>query len=316
MRALAYIFIFISSLLSAQDKIPVGNYVSSGGVVDLVYKDSKIYSATTASCVDIFDYDTKTLIQKIQVGQIEDFMGDLVDSKVYSVDISDDNILILSQDKKGFRRVHLHKNGKTELLFDHTHSLAVAKAKFLNNGTILLGLLSNELISYDIDKKKKNWVVQVSQAKFSDFVLNESKTEAVVADESGNLKIYSTKDGKRINILEGQNLDNVFQVDYKSGVIATAGQDRRMVVYTPKMNSSYYVESDFLIYSVGLSPNAAYAAYACDEDNNICVVKTSTKSRVGKFGSNNMTLTKILFINNNEFLAASDDKVINLYSIK
>ena len=29
-----------------------------------------------------------------------------------------------------------------------------------------------------------------------------------------------------------------------------------------------------------------------------------------------MTLTKIVFVDENEFLAASDDRVINLYSVK
>lgn len=248
--------------------------------------------------------------------KIIDFAGDLVHSKVYSVDVIEDKILILSQDKDGFRRIHIHKNDKTELLFDTNEALAVAKAKFLNKDTILLGLLSNELISYDINKKTYNWSLQVSGAKFSDFVLNEQKSEAVVADESGDLKIHDTKNGKRLKLLADQNLDNVFQVDYKKGVIATAGQDRRTVIYVPKVNSAYFVESGFLIYSVGLSPSGKTAAFASDELNNVTVFDTITKATLGKFGGNKMTLTKIIFIDEDRFLVGSDDKTINLYSIK
>lgn len=308
--------LLISSLFSAAIKEPIASFTASGSIVDMLYKDGKLYCATAASSVDIFDFETKKLIETIKVEQIFDFMGDLIDSKVYSVDVIDDKILILSQDKKGFRRVHIHQNGVTKPLFDYSKSLTVAKAKFLNANTILLGLLSNELISYDIAKNSQNYSIQVSGAKFSDFVLNEDKSEVVVADESGNLKIHSTKDGKFLKLLADQNLDNVFQVDYKKGVIATAGQDRRMVIYVPKFDSAYYSETKFLIYSVGLSPSGKIVGYASDENNNVTLQNTITKANLGKFGGNKMTLTKIIFINENDFLVASDDKVINQYSIK
>ncbi len=316
MKLLLSITLLCASLFAVPLKQPVGSFEGSGSVVDIVYKNGKIYSATAASSVDIFDFETKKLLQKIEVPKIIDFAGDLVHSKVYSVDVIEDKILILSQDKDGFRRIHIHKNDKTELLFDTNEALAVAKAKFLNKDTILLGLLSNELISYDINKKTYNWSLQVSGAKFSDFVLNEQKSEAVVADESGDLKIHDTKNGKRLKLLADQNLDNVFQVDYKKGVIATAGQDRRTVIYVPKVNSAYFVESGFLIYSVGLSPSGKTAAFASDELNNVTVFDTITKATLGKFGGNKMTLTKIIFIDEDRFLVGSDDKTINLYSIK
>lgn len=316
MKIVAMLILFTSMLFSQNFKQPVSKFISSGSVVDIVYKNEKVYSATNAGSVDIFDYKSKQLIKKIEVDKIVDFMGETIDSKVYSVDVIDDKILILSQDKQGFSRAHIHQNGKNDLVFDHSKSLAVLKAKFLDNNTLLLGLLSNELISYDIKKRAQNWSIQVSGAKFSDFVLNESKSEVIIADESGNLKVHGTKDGKLIKLLAGQNLDNVFQVDYKNETIATAGQDRKVVIYAPKFSSAYHIKSNFLIYSVGLSPSGKIVAYAYDENNNVAVFNTATKSEIAKFGGNNMTLTKIVFINETEFLVGSDDKIINLYSIK
>jgi len=243
-------------------------------------------------------------------------MGDVINSKVYSVDILNDKILILSQAKKGARRVHIFKENKLELLIPYTQNLFIAKAKFIDENTILLGLLSNELISYNIRNKTQNWSLQISQSKFSDFVLNEEKTQVVVADESGDLKIHDTKDGSFIKKLSGENLDNVFQVDYKNGTIATAGQDRKMVLYNYKTASAYSEMASFLIYSVGLSPSAALVAFASDENNNVTLLDTQTKEVVGVFGGNKMTLTNILFFNEKEFLVSSDDAVINLYTIK
>jgi WD40 repeat protein len=307
---------FVASFLFADIEMPTKHFVSSGSVTDMVVSKNKLYSATNASCVDIFDINTQKIIDKIEVGKIKDFMGDEVDSKVYSVDVIDDQVLLLSQAKSGFRRIHIYKNEKLELVIPYTKSLTISKAKFLDKDTILLGMLSNELISYSLKTKTYNWIVQVSGAKFSDFVLNEKKDEVVVADESGNLKIHNTKDGKLVKLLKGQNLDNVFQVDTKNGIIATAGQDRRVVIYAYKFDSAYYKSSDFLIYSVGLSPSGKLAAYSSDENNNIIVFNTITKSKVGKYGGNEMTLSKILFINESEFLASSDDKTINFYSVK
>jgi len=316
MKKIFLIFLLSVSLFSASITQADKQYISSGAVVDIVYKNNKLYSATDASCVDIFDVETKEILQKIKVDKITDFMGDIIDSKVYSVDVISDKILILSQAKKGARRVHIYQNDTLELVLPYTKRLFIAKAKFIDENTILLGLLSNEIISYDIKKRKENYRIQVSQSKFSNFVLNEKKTEVIVADESGDLKIHQTKNGNFIKELRGQNLDNVFQVDTKNAIIATAGQDRRVVIYDTKSNSAYYKTASFLIYSVGLSPSGKLVGYACDENNNVKIFDTQTKSNIGTYGGNKMTLTNILFINEKEFFSASDDKTINYYKIK
>ena len=316
MTRILLLTIFITSLLIAEIKMPQKTFTSSGAVTDMLVIGSKLYSATHTGCVDIFNLKSKKIIKKIKVSQIEDFMGDKTDSKIYSVDVLDNKVLILSQAKRGFRRVHIYKKDKLELIIPYTKNLTISKAKFIDEDNILLGMLSNELVSYNIKTKTKNWLVQVSGAKFSDFVLNETRNEVVIADESGSLKIHSVKDGKLLKTLEGQNLDNVFQVDYKNGIIATAGQDRRVVVYAYKFNSAYYKSSKFLIYSVGLSPSGKLVAYSSDENNNITVFNTITKSVLGKFGGNKMTISKILFLDENKFLVSSDNKNINLYKIK
>lgn len=316
MKLIILLTMLISSLFSMNIQQPIANFISSGAVVDLLYKDDKVYSATNAGTVDIFDYKSKKLIKKIELEKIKDFMGDDIDSKVYSVDIIDNKILILSQTKQGFRRVHIHEDNKTNLIIDFSKNLTISKAKFLNKNTILLALLSNELISYDIKKAKQNWIIQVGGAKFSNFVLDEKRTQVVIADESGDLKIHKTTNGEHIQTLSGQNLDNVFQVDYKNLVVATAGQDRRTVIYSLKSNSAYYIKSNFLIYSVGLSPSGKKMAYASDENNNVTLIDTDTRSTLGKFGGNKMTLSNIVFITENEFLVSSDDKKINLYKTK
>ncbi len=316
MKKIILLLLLVGSLFAKNMQEATFKYISSGAVTDIVYKDNKLYSATDASCIDVFDVATQKIIQKIKVSQIKDFMGDIIDSKVYSVDIIKNKILILSQAQSGARRIHVYENEKLELIIPYTEKLFIAKAKFLDENRILLGLLSNEIISYDIKNKKEIFRVAVSQSKFSNFVLNEDKSEVIIADESGDLKIHATKDAKLIKELNGENLDNVFQVDTKNKIIATAGQDRHVVIYNRKKDSVYHQKASFLIYSVGLSPSGKIVGYASDENNNVTLLNTSTKSKIGVYTGNKMTLTNILFINEKDFFVASDDKTINFYKIK
>jgi len=316
MRIFSLLILVFLSLSATKLTLPIAHYDTSGAVVDMMVKGHKLYCATDMSSVDIIDLKSKKLLQQIKVAKIKDFMGDLVDAKVYSVDVEAEKILILSQAEQGFRRLYIHKNGKSEVVIDVDAQLSIAKAKFIDKETVLLALLGDELISYDLVTKKQNWRVQVSGSKFSNFVMNMSKSKVVVADESGDLQIVDTKSGKHLQTLSGQNLDNVFQVDYKKNIIATAGQDRRVVVYDVDNGSAYYKSASFLIYSVGLSPSGKRVAYSSDENNNVTVFNTKTKAVIGHFGGNKMTLSGILFLSESEFLVSTDATTINRFKIK
>lgn len=316
MRFFILFSLVLTSLYCGTIKEPVSKFVSSGYVVDLLYKDSKLYSATDAGTVDIFDFQTKKMIKKIKVDKIKDFMGEMVDSKVFSVDEYDGKIMILSQDQKGFSRVHIHSDDKNRLIIDHTKRLSIIQAKYLDSNTLLLALLSNELISYDIDNSKQNYRVQVSGAKFSDFALSKDKSKVIVADESGELRMFDTKSGKNLKTLSGQNVDNIFQISYENKTVITAGQDRRVGVYRIDSGSAYYQKSDFLVYSVGLSPKGKIAAYSSDENNNVTLFNVMTKSTIGKFGPNKATPTNIVFVSENDFLVSTNSEIINQYKIR
>lgn len=315
MKYFFLLFFTIIHLIASDIKSPTLELKASGSVVDMIYKNNLLYVATDASCVDIFDYTTKKLTKKIELSQITDFAGDKMDSKVYSIDEIDDKVLILSQDENGFRRVDIYENNSLTHIFTYKDSLPISKAKFLNKENIIFATLGNELFSYNLKSKKYNYDIQVSGGKFSDFTLNEKKDEVVIADESGELKIHSTKDGKLIKKLSGKNLDNVFEVDYKNGKILTAGQDRRMVVYLLKTADAFFITSKFLIYSVALSPSANYAIFSSDEQNNASLVDLSTKTIIGVYGKNRMNISKMLFINEKELLIGSDSDTINIYKI-
>lgn len=308
------IFLFIS--LNAKELKPLFQYEASGAVTELVFKENKLYASTDASSIDIFNIQTKQKISTILFPKIKDFMGDIVNSKIYSIDILKDKILSVSQGEKGGRNLTIYENGKFTTIISDKKRMFIAKAKFLDENRIIFSLLSNELYIYDLKSKTKVLKVDVSLSKFSDFVLNENKKRIVIADESGVLKMLNTHNLQVIKEFRNQNLDNVFQVDFKNNIIATAGQDRRAVIYNEVNNKSQYINAPFLIYSVGLSPSGKKVGIAYDEENNVLIFDTKNKIKKVMLVENLAIISKILFINEKEVFISSDDKKINYYKIK
>ena len=317
MKSVIILCILFSYLFSSEPILePIQSFNVSGGVLDIVYTKKYLYIATTNSSVDIVDRETLTCFYCVKVDKVKNFLGEMVDAKVYSVDILDNKLLLLSQASQGYRQVSIVENNITTKIISAKDALSIAKAKFLDANTLVFATLGSEIISYNIKEKRKLWTVQASGARFSDFVLNEKKDEIVVADESGNLKIIRSSDGKILEVLEAENLDNVFQVDYKNSIIATAGKDRRVVVYNQKNKSAYYKTSSFFIYSVGLSPSAKYVAYSSDEANSVTLFNRATKKTIALLKGNKMRISNIVFLNEKTLLIASDNEIINLYQIK
>lgn len=317
MKILKYLMItlILTSYINAKDLSPSFSLVASGGVTDLVLKEDKLFASTVASSVDIFNIKTKERIDSIKLPKIKNFTGDIIDSKIYSVDVLRDNILILSQGENGGRNMDIYKNGKMEKIIEDKDRMFIARAKFLDENHIIYALLSNQIYLYDIKNKKVLKEIQISQSKFSNFKLTSDKTKVVVSDESGILTMLNSKTFEIIKTFKNQNLDNVFQVDIKNDIILTAGQDRRSAVYSLDGRISYYKEFSFLIYSAGLSPSGTLAAVASDEENNVTVFNVNSKENICNLTQNRSTLTNILFINENEIIVSSDDKKINFYKL-
>ena len=315
------ILLFSSSF--AKDLTPTFVYKASGSVTDIVYSNSKVYVATDASCIDVFDVVSQTLIESIKIPQIKDFMGDLIDSKVYNVDIYKGKILLTSQGNKGFREIYIYSDNKIENIISVKDKMFVSKAKFIDENIIVFSLLGNDMYLYDLRTKTIIWKIDVRDpiadfnSTFADFALNEDRTIAVVSDESGDLKLVDIQKGKVIKVLANRNLDKVFKVDFKNNKIITAGQDGRCVVYNLNTKSDYFLREKrwFLIYGVALSPSAKLGAFSSDENNNVTVFNTNNKRKLFKLKDNLMTLSSIIFINENEIFITTDSNKFNYYNL-
>ena len=317
MKIFKFLIIFFLLVLNifAKDLTPNYSLKTSGGVTDLVLKNENLYVATTESSVDIFNINTKEKINSIKVPKIKDFMKDTIEARIYSIDVLENNILILSQGESGGRNIDIYKDGKLNKIIEDKDRLFIAYAKFIDENHIVYALLSNQIYLYDIKNKKVLKEIQISQSKFSNFKFTQDKSKIIICDESGVITMIDSKSFEVLKTFKSQNLDNVFQIDIKNNLILTAGQDRRAAVYNINTNEAYYKEFSFLIYSVALSPSTNLAAVASDEENNVTIFDTRTKENLYKLFQNKATLTNILFLNENELIVTSDDKQINYYKI-
>jgi hypothetical protein len=306
--------LFCFSLLFSQNLKPTQTYLASGSVTALSLKDSLLYISTDASKIDIFDTITAKLIKNITIPKIKDFAGDEINSKIYSIDLINEKILFVSQGQKGFRTIFQYKNDKLTKIISTKKKLSISKALYIDKDIIIFSTLSNQLFLYNLKEEKFLWEIQVSQSKFSDFRLNEEKTKVIIADESGSLSQINVKTGEISKIFSGLNVDNIFQIDVKNDIIITAGQDRRCGIY--EKFDQYYKEADFLIYSVGLSPSGNIAGYANNEENDITIFNTKTKKELYTLKGHKMTLSNILFKNENELFSSSDTNEVYYWQLK
>ena len=315
-KVLPILLLSVSVMFATQFK-PKRVFTVHGNINDIVYKNAKVYAGTAAGKVDIVDIKNGKILKEISLSPIKDFMGDTIDSEVFSVDVEDNKILILSQDFDGYARLDLYKNGKLEHIFDKKDKMFIVKAKFISSEKILFALLSNVYALYDLKSKKILWQEQISMSKFSNFALNDEKSEVATADESGDVSIVSLKDGKVIRHYKGINKDEVFGIDWKKSTIITGGKDKKVGIYDANSYNASEKSYGFFIYSVALSSDAKIAAASINDKNDVVLFDVASKDDRDKLVQNSSKIVSIIFINGDkEVVVAANNNKINLYKIK
>jgi WD40 repeat protein len=312
-----YALFFLLSLyaFATVELNPIANIEINGTAKDMVLVDNQLVVATDMGHIEIYDATTREKQNEISIPDVKDFMGDLLPARVMSTDSLNGKYLLLSDSGKGgYSNLFVYDKTLKQILSAEDKE-AIIKARFIDDTHILLGYLSNEVALLDIANKKELYRVQLSESKFSDFALNEDKSQVVFSCESGVHNIVNTQSGKVLKQLEGQNVDNVYKVDFKQGLVSGAGQDQRGSLYTVSSAKGTYIKGTFLIYSTALSPSAKKVAFAMDEKNNISIYNTVTKSKIALLKGQKSTLNVILFQDENRLFSASDDNTIMVWDL-
>jgi len=314
-----YWFFFLLSvwIWAAHTITPIHQIVVNGFAKDmLLTPEDTLLVATDNGHIEEYDTSNYEKIKEISIPKVKDFMGDMMPARILSTDRMGDTYLLLSDSGKGgYSNLFVERQGKLTQILSPDDKEAIIKARFIDPTHILLGYLGDEAALLDIDSKKERYHVQLGESKFSDFALNEKRTKAVFACESGILSVIDVQTGKIMKRLKGQNLDNVYRVDFKNDMVSAAGKDRRGALYNVKTGEGSYIEGNFFIYATALSPSARKVAFAMDENNDISIYNTLTKSKLAVLKGQKSTLNVIIFKDENRLYSASDDNTVMVWDL-
>ncbi len=312
------ILLFTAWTWAVQTVSPQHSITVDGLAKDMVLtKEGTLLVATDNGHIEEYNATSYQKLKTISIPKVKDFMGDVIPARILSADRMGSTYLLLSDSGKGgYSNLFVERKGKLIQILSPDDKEAIIKARFVDETHILLGYLGDEAALLNIDTKKERYHVKLGESKFSDFALNKSKTQAVFACESGILSVIDVQTGKIVKRLQGQNLDNVYKVDFKNDMVSAAGKDRRGALYDAGTGQGSYIEGKFFIYATALSPSARKVAFAMDENNDISIFNTMTKSKLAVLKGQKSTLNVIIFKDEMHLYSASDDNTVMVWDLK
>ncbi|WP_373000280.1 WD40 repeat domain-containing protein [Sulfurimonas sp.] len=296
-------FLLLLSLLDAKDIIPSFKLRSVGYVNDFVVDANHLYAANDMGTVDVFDLKSKKMVNQIVLPPITTALNKLIAANIMSVDYLNGKVLIVSVGKDSFRNVWIYENYELKNIINEEKKLTIKEARFLSDGQIIFGTLGSEVVLHDRREQYNIYKTQASHSTLGDIMLSPDKTEIVIADESGAIKLLDAKSSEIKQTYDSQNVDNIFHVAYSNGVVLTAGQDRRMAVYQ-NGQKDYHIKSDFLVYCVGLSPSAKIGVYTSGEEHHLQLFNPTTKIQGDRLVGHDKPVNQIRFINEKELFSS------------
>ena len=313
---LALCFTALAALAATVVK-PVSTIDVEGNVVEIVVYGEKLYAATDAGKLEIYDWKKREKIREYAYETIHDFMGDPMKPKVFGVDVDPrkGRMVVMVQDEGGERILYLYEGEKRSILLDKKDHIQMREARFVDSDHLLIATMSNEMMLMRIADRKFLWRKKLSLSTFSDFQLNEDHSKVASTCESGIVYIVDVRSGKVLKTLEGGNKDNVFKVDFKNFKVLACGQDRKAVVYSLGYESPIVYPTQFLVYAGALNRDATLSAFQIDENNDIGIYDNRTKMQRYKLVGQQSVLNTIVFVGDKELISSSDDNHIMIWRI-
>lgn len=284
---------------------------TSAPVVDFViYKDT-VWAGTANG--EVLQISTKgKLLSKVTLQPLVNYWGEKVAQRVMSLDVASDGKTVILAAEDGF--LYLIREGQMTKTSFSTKSV-VKKIALLSDTQVMVALLSNEVVFFDLKTNKILKTINGGTSPLSDMALSSDHKIAAIAGEAGIVSLIDTNRATIIKQLKGGNVDNIYKIDLQNGSLITAGQDRRAIIYTLDGKSYLRFDGTFLIYTVALSPSAGRAAVTLDEQNIITIFDTAKRQKIATAKGHNATLNRIVFMDENRFVSCADENKILFWEL-
>jgi len=314
-KNIVVLLVLLTSLLAAKEIKPLYALHTSGGfVTDFVLDGDKIYVATDMGSVDIFVLGSEKMIDQIVLEPILSGRGERIPARISRIDRKNGKTLIISMGADNYRNVWLEENGKLKQIIDETKKLLIREAHFVDDNRILFGTFDADVILYNISEGYKAYEHSNSQSTLCDIALSSDSKKMVTADESGVIKLYDVESAKVEQEFASENVDKVYSVAYRNGVVVTGGEDRRVAVYQ-KGKKPYHLKSDFLVYAVGLSPSGKVGVYSDGEEQVLQLFNTATKKKLDRLVGHKEIVRKIEFISETSLISSGEGQELFLWKL-
>jgi len=309
------IVIVLSSLSFSREIIPAFILYSRGLVSDFVIDDAHLYVANDEGSVEIFDIVTQKKVNEIFIKPNRTLKKESVPAKILTVDRYKGKTLIVSAGENGYRNVWIHDGKVLKQIISIDKKISVKEARFIDEENFVFATLGYDVIGYTLSDNYSTFREHIEESSFSDMVMSEDKQNFVTASESGQVMKIESKSGKVLNKFPILNLDNIYKLAYKNGTVLTAGQDRKVGVYS-KYKEPYFIKSDFLVYAVGLSPSGKIGVYSSNEEGDFQVFDVKTGKKTDLLKGQKSIPSTIKFFNEDGFFSAGYGDKIYYWHLK
>lgn len=248
-------------------------------ISSLELQEDTLFVSTTQGALLVYDIknpQNPILKQTITLPTYKDFFDNSYKPKIYNtVTNTQGEILIIAANGNSTRDIFLQKNGKLELLLEDQN---IAKAVWISPVEVIFGFLSHEIALFNVVTKTFIYQNQITSSSFSDMLYNAKDRILYTTGESGAIYLINPESGALIEKISNINKDRVFQIAFGGDKLVSAGNDRRVGVYTlesgTKLTRTYSLKTSFLVYSVGISQNGENIAYMSDEFGDITIANS------------------------------------------
>ena len=306
MRVLTLLLLFFFISVFAKEITPYRYVQASEAVSDFEKVGNTLIIGTEEGLIDIYDLEKDKVIDQVRLPKYKNILGDYMRSLILSVDYSEGRLLFVSRVLDGWRELYLYENKTLTNLIDRTQKMTLQEVKFVDANRAVIMSMSNELMLFDINKKKIIYRKQLNYSSFSDMALDEEHKYLYTSDETPMISQIEINSGKIVNEYRKANKRDIFSIDYKNKILLSGCKDKRVILYeTPEKYKM--TKGEFFIYGVALNPDATKAAFVKDEESSISVIDTDTMKETYLLLGHKQTIIKLYFDSENELISADED---------
>lgn len=284
-------------------------------ITDFIISNNKIFISNKNGSIEIFDLKKEKITDEIVLPLLKTKKQKIIYSRIINIDSFKNKLLIVSSSLRGFTDVWIYENYKLKKIISAQKKLSIKEARFLDENNIILGTISHEVISYNLNESYTQYTKHLEQSSLSDITLSKDKKTLISSSESGQVTLINTKNGKIIKKFSSLNVDNIYNIDFKNNTIITAGQDRRVGVYLNN-GEEYYIQTNFMVYAASLSPSAKLGAYSKGEESDIEVFEIKSEKSLYTLKGHYAKISKINFINEKELFSSGNGNKLFYWILK